>query len=87
MTLRGHTSWVKDLKLRGDHLFSCSDDETIKCWDLNTGNCVKTWSSIHNNFINCIDIDREATIEQFSPSLQREILVSGDMDNKVKIIR
>ena len=36
---KGHKSWVLDLKLHGDYLYSCSDDKTIMVWNLKTTKC------------------------------------------------
>ena len=33
-TLKGHTRWVNDIITYGDKLISCSDDRTIKIWNL-----------------------------------------------------
>ena len=43
--LHGHTDWCYSTKFdnRGKYLVSCSRDGTIKVWDVNTGNCVKTF--------------------------------------------
>lgn len=87
MTLVGHSSWVKDIKIRGNHLFSCSDDKTIKCWSLEDGSCLKTWNDIHTSFINCIDIDDIRCDPNSSPSYERELLVSGGIDFHVKVCR
>ncbi|ODV98242.1 hypothetical protein PACTADRAFT_83557 [Pachysolen tannophilus NRRL Y-2460] len=59
LTLRGHSSWVKDLKIHpnGKILFSCSDDKTIKLWDLTNQNgvrCINTLTG-HEGFVNCME--------------------------------
>lgn len=87
MTLKGHSSWVKDIKIRGDHLFSCSDDKTVKCWNLNNGECLKSWNDMHNGFINCIDVDDITCDPHDTASLQRELIVTGSLDCRVKIFR
>jgi platelet-activating factor acetylhydrolase IB subunit alpha len=38
-TFTGHDNWVRGLALHasGKYLYSCSDDKTIRIWDLNFG--------------------------------------------------
>jgi WD40 repeat protein len=45
--LQGHTHWVGAVAFdpSGKILASGSDDETIKLWDVNTGECFKTLRS------------------------------------------
>lgn len=45
ITLRGHTDWVNSVKidLASRTLFSASDDMTVKLWDLDTHQCIKTY--------------------------------------------
>tara|TARA_R110002049_G_scaffold1641_1_gene12412 strand:+ start:7338 stop:8798 length:1461 start_codon:yes stop_codon:yes gene_type:complete len=40
--LSSHTAPIMQLIIHDDHLFSCSWDNTIKMWDLETNECVKT---------------------------------------------
>ncbi|CCE63908.1 hypothetical protein TPHA_0G00720 [Tetrapisispora phaffii CBS 4417] len=84
LTLVGHESWVKDLKIRGRYLFSCSDDSTIRCWDLHTGKCLKVLKDVHNAFITCIDVDPLS--DNKSDSLDRELMVSGAVDSTCNIL-
>ena len=44
-TLRGHTEWVKCVKLhpKSFSCFSCSDDTTIRMWDIRTNSCLKVF--------------------------------------------
>ncbi|MHC5716896.1 MAG: WD40 repeat domain-containing protein [Nostoc sp.] len=54
-------------------LASSSDDTTIKLWDANTGECLKTlWG--HDSWVHCVS---------FSPDAQ--ILASGSRDQTVKL--
>ncbi|KAL5433287.1 hypothetical protein PMIN07_009401 [Paraphaeosphaeria minitans] len=43
--LRGHEDWVNSVKidLPSRTLFSASDDQTVKLWDLDTRTCIKTF--------------------------------------------
>lgn len=42
-TLRGHTEWVNCVKLHPNSFscFSCSDDTTIRMWDIRSNSCLK----------------------------------------------
>ncbi|AMD20003.1 HCL148Wp [Eremothecium sinecaudum] len=44
-TLRGHTEWVNSVKLHPKSFtcFSCSDDTTIRMWDIKTNNCIRVF--------------------------------------------
>ncbi|KAF2460477.1 platelet-activating factor acetylhydrolase IB alpha subunit [Lineolata rhizophorae] len=56
-TLVGHDNWVRGLVFHpgGKYLLSCSDDKTIRCWDLaQEGKCVKTLEDAHGHFVSCI---------------------------------
>jgi len=44
-TLTGHSGGVLSLVvLNGAHIASCSDDKSIKIWDISTGNCLRTFT-------------------------------------------
>lgn len=53
-TLTGHSDWINKLLLVGDKIISASDDNTIRVWDLNTGNCLKTLEG-HSDFIQSVE--------------------------------
>jgi WD40 repeat protein len=58
-TLEEHTSWVMSVKFIDDRtLASCSDDCSIKIWDLEKGECIETFPLEHKNRIWSIDFDR-----------------------------
>lgn len=48
MSFNGHTNWVRCAKfsLDGRLLVSCSDDKTIKVWDIISGQCIRTFNEI-----------------------------------------
>lgn len=39
-----HTNWVRCVKFSSDESFvaSCSDDRTVRFWDVNSGQCIHT---------------------------------------------
>ena len=39
--LKGHTNTVTSLVMQGEHLISGSYDNTLRKWDLNTGQCLQ----------------------------------------------
>jgi F-box and WD-40 domain protein 1/11 len=58
--LHGHEDSVYCLAWVGnDRLVSGSRDKTIKLWDVNTGECIKTIKDEHNGSILCIRVDHE----------------------------
>ncbi|CAI4064611.1 hypothetical protein N7582_002747 [Saccharomyces uvarum] len=81
LTLKGHLSWVRDICIRGQYLFSCGDDKSVRCWDLNTGQCLHSWNDLHSGFINCLDMD----IDYDSNILPRQIMVTGGLDSKSSV--
>ncbi len=71
-TLQGYNCQVFcSLSLDGQRLFSGSDDNTIKIWDLNTNTCTATLEG-HNRPV-------------FSVALDGEKLFSSSMDQTIKI--
>ena len=40
----GHDNWVRDLQFHpgGKYLLSCSDDKTLRAWDIKNQRCAKT---------------------------------------------
>ena len=58
MTLTGHDSWVRGLLFHpsGRFLLSCSDDKTIRAWDLTKqGRCVRRLEAAHETFVTALD--------------------------------
>lgn len=64
-TLRGHDNWIRALVFHpgGKYLLSCSDDKTIRCWDLaQEGKCVRVVEA-GDHFVSCL---------RWAPSLYKE---------------
>jgi len=76
LTLVGHDNWVRDVVWHpnGKYLVSVADDKSIKVWDLLQGRCIKTIEEAHDHFVACLDLSSNAGI-----------LVTGGVDNHVKI--
>jgi len=55
-TLTGHDNWIRSLFFHpnGQHLLSCSDDKSVRIWDLRQLRCIKTMYDAHPHFINCM---------------------------------
>lgn len=51
---QGHTGWVYCLQVQGQHLFSGGDDNSIKVWDIETGDMVDELLS-HENGVTCLN--------------------------------
>ncbi|CDO93061.1 unnamed protein product [Kluyveromyces dobzhanskii CBS 2104] len=76
--LKDHQSWVRDLHQFQNKLFSCSDDGTVKCWELNweklsDTTCAKSWDLSKNGFQNCLTLDNIT----FTALPLRKLLLSG----------
>lgn len=74
-TLFGHHSFVESAVFspNGLQVASASRDNSVKIWDVNTGECVKTLTG-HNDIVNSA---------VYSPN--GNLIVSGSKDNSVKI--
>lgn len=75
-TLVGHTMSVINLiyKNKGNLLYSCSVDESIKVWDVLNGKLLKTISA-HSELVNSISL----------PMGDNSILCSGSLDGLIRI--
>ncbi|CCK71335.1 Pac1p KNAG_0G02790 [Huiozyma naganishii CBS 8797] len=86
--IRGHSSWVKDLQVdaMGQRLYSCSDDKSVKCWDISdyrSPTLVKSWDIIHSAFVNCIAIDSYGSLQEGQQ--RREVMLTAGLDCKCNI--
>lgn len=70
-TLEGHGAAVNAIQVYQGQIVSASGDRTIKAWDINTGNCIRTYTG-HTKGIACVQFDGRR-------------IVSGSSDNTVRI--
>ncbi len=70
-----HDNWVTGITFcpDGQEIISCSEDETIKTWNSQTGECLKTFTG-HTGWIMGIDLSRDG-----------RLLVSASIDHTVKV--
>ena len=56
-TFSGHDNWVRALLFHpsGKYLLSCSDDKSIRAWDLSKGKQARKLDYAHDNFITSLD--------------------------------
>jgi WD40 repeat protein len=80
LTWEGHAGWVRAIvfSVDGQTLFSASDDQTVKYWNL-AGECLQVFSG-HNSFV-----WTAALVEQPNSSGDRPILASGSIDRTIKL--
>ena len=69
--LEGHTKYVISVFVKDNLIISGSCDNTIKIWDIYTGNCIKTLEG-HTHFV-------------MSVFLKDNLIISGSCDNTIKI--
>jgi WD40 repeat protein len=74
-TFFGHDNWVRSLALHGSgkYLYSCSDDKSIRIWDLQSGKEKKKIDA-HEHFISAV---------RFNPKYG--VVASGGNDMIVKL--
>jgi platelet-activating factor acetylhydrolase IB subunit alpha len=56
----------------GKYLISCSDDKSIRVWDLKSGRNIRSVFNAHANFTTCV-------------AAHSKIVVSGGADNVIKL--
>ncbi|CAK1365353.1 Nuclear distribution protein PAC1 [Cercospora beticola] len=73
-TLTGHDNWIRSLVFHpgGKYLLSCSDDKTIRCWDLaQEGKCVRVIEAA-DHFVSCL---------RWAPSVFKEQAETNGLTN------
>ncbi|RMZ74608.1 f-box and wd domain [Pyrenophora seminiperda CCB06] len=71
MTLEGHGAAVNAIQILDGQIVSASGDRSVKCWDVRTGACTRTFSG-HTKGIACVQFDGRR-------------IVSGSSDESVRI--
>ena len=71
MTFLGHTDTVRCLQVDGIILISGSYDNTLKIWDLKTGECTNTLRG-HTDSVLCLQFDNEK-------------IISGSADRTIRV--
>jgi platelet-activating factor acetylhydrolase IB subunit alpha len=54
ITLRGHDNWVRSVGCKGKYVYSCSDDKSVRVWDISTGRAVHSITEAHSHFVACL---------------------------------
>eukprot|EP01088_Endostelium_zonatum_P003052 TRINITY_DN1400_c0_g1_i1.p1 TRINITY_DN1400_c0_g1~~TRINITY_DN1400_c0_g1_i1.p1 ORF type:complete len:204 (+),score=55.92 TRINITY_DN1400_c0_g1_i1:1181-1792(+) len=79
MEMIGHDNWVRGVMWHprnGKILMSCSDDKSVRMWDMSEGGrAVRTMSDAHPHFIACMDYSRNGM----------DLLATGGVDKIVRI--
>lgn len=76
-TFVGHDNWVRGVLFHpsGRYVISCSDDKSIRAWDLRKGGrCCRKLETAHELFVTCVD---------WNPAFP--LLASGGVDHQVKV--
>lgn len=73
---KGHDNWVRGVWLgnQGKSFFSCSDDKSIRVWDLASGRNTKTQQNAHAHFVQAIACSANA-----------RVMATGGVDCKLNI--
>jgi len=75
-TMRGHDNWIRDVLFHpsGKYILSCSDDRTVRVWDLvKYGKC-KFKVEAHASFVSCLAWNNH-----------HPMMATGSQDNSVKV--
>jgi F-box and WD-40 domain protein 1/11/F-box/WD-40 domain protein 7 len=69
-TFTGHRGWVIGLHIHKAHLYSYSDDRTIRVWSLESGRCVEEFRG-HEDSVTCLTFAKDS-------------LYSGSLDHSIR---
>ena len=84
---QGHKQAINMVKYSpsGQHVYSASEDKSIKMWDVNTGIDISTFNA-HSAGVNCIELSKDGNI-LISGDKAGEIIIwdanTGDVINKI----
>jgi F-box and WD-40 domain protein 1/11 len=68
----GHTGLVRSLHFDKDKIVSGSYDQSIRVWDINTGECIRTYEHCHSSWVFDVMFDDTKII---STSQDHKILI------------
>ena len=76
MILRGHDNWVRKIAFSpvGKYLYSCSDDKSIRFWDLSANGRARNVANAHAHFVVCLAVNP-----------RYPMLATGSVDKTVKV--
>ncbi|CAM9460552.1 unnamed protein product, partial [Heterosigma akashiwo] len=71
-----HDNWVRGIVYHpsGDYLITCSDDRSIRVFDIKNQRCARTLAEAHAHFVTGLALAPGATL-----------LVSGGVDKEVRV--
>jgi WD repeat-containing protein 86 len=81
---------VFDCCFRGDFLFSTSYDRTARCWDFDTGACVRVFRGHRHGILPIVFIPSESDtgqgddLEQETEIYAKDMIITGSQDNTAK---
>ena len=73
LTCVGHTALVRSLHFDKTKIVSGSYDQSIRVWDIQTGECIKTFSRCHTSWV-------------FDVMFDETRIISASQDHKILII-
>ena len=62
------------MHINSEYMYSCSDDKSIRVWNLRTGKSIRTISEAHKHFATCMNYSQKYLI-----------LITGSFDFEIKI--
>jgi platelet-activating factor acetylhydrolase IB subunit alpha len=74
-TFKAHENWVRCVVIHpsGNYIISCSDDKSIRVFDIKNNRCLRTLDNAHNHFVTSLDMHHTLPI-----------LVSGSVDQTIR---
>lgn len=74
-TFKAHENWVRSVLIHpsGNYVLSCSDDKSIRVFDVKNNRCLRTLDNAHNHFVSSLEMHHTLPI-----------LVSGSVDQTIR---